>query len=282
MGAIAAALGASLSWTGATSWLAWPARTTPVLTVVRISSVAGLCAIALIVLLRGEGASDPAFALYGAAAGVLFAGSIAAFYRGLAVAQMSRVAPVVAAAPMIPAIFGHLQGDRLSAAQSLGIVLIVAGVALAAAERSSATPAPRLATGLGLAFGATVCFGVAIIFIDEASTSDPFWAALAVRIASTVAIVAAALAVRRFVPAPKASLPKLWPSSACSTPQASACSRWRRRRARSGSSPRPPGSCLLLYHRAARVGRLARAAASRPVPGHDGRDRRCLVLVSAA
>ena len=210
MGAIAAALGASLSW-GLCDFLAGLAsRTTPVLTVVRISSVAGLCAIALIVLLRGEGASDPAFALYGAAAGVLFAGSIAAFYRALAVAQMSRVAPVVAAAPMIPAIFGHLQGDRLSAAQSLGIVLIVAGVALAAAERSSATPAPRLATGLGLAFGATVCFGVAIIFIDEASTSDPFWAALAVRIASTVAIVAAALAVRRFVPAPKASLPKLW------------------------------------------------------------------------
>lgn len=210
MGVIAAALGASLSW-GLCDFLAGlVSRRTSVLTVVRISSVAGLCAITLIVLVRGEPAPSVAFAVYGTAAGVLFAGSIAAFYRALAVAQMSRVAPIVAAAPAIPAIFGHLQGDRLSAAQSSGIVLIVAGVALAAAERSPATPSPRLATGIGLALGATVCFGIGIIGIDKASVSDPFWAALAVRIASTVAIVAAALAARRFVAAPRSSLPTLW------------------------------------------------------------------------
>jgi drug/metabolite transporter (DMT)-like permease len=210
VGVIAAALGASLAW-GLCDFLAGLAsRSTPVLTVVRVSSLAGLCAIAAVVLLRGESAPGTAFAVYGAAAGVLFAGSIAAFYRALAVAQMSRVAPIVAAAPAIPAIYGHVQGDRLSAAQSSGIVLIVAGVALASAERSSGAPAPRLGTGIGLALAATVCFGVGIIGIDEASVADPFWAALAVRIGSTVAIVAAALAIRRFVPAPRAALPRLW------------------------------------------------------------------------
>jgi drug/metabolite transporter (DMT)-like permease len=141
---------------------------------------------------------------------VLFAGSIAAFYQALAVAQMSRVAPIVATAPVIPAIFGLLQGDELSTAQTSGIVLIVAGVALAAAERSPATPSRRVATGVGLAIAATACFGVAIIGVDKASASDPFWAALAVRVGTTMAIVAAALAVRRFVPAPRASLPALW------------------------------------------------------------------------
>jgi drug/metabolite transporter (DMT)-like permease len=211
VGAIASALGASLSW-GLCDFLAGLAsRRTPVLTVVRISSIAGLCAIVPVVVLRGQSAPGTSFVLYGVASGTLFAASIAAFYRSLAVTQMSRVAPIVAAAPAIPAVFGQIQGDRLSAAQTSGIVLIIIGVALAAAEsRSASVPSPRVAAGVGLALGATACFGVAIIALDEASAADPFWASLVVRIATTIAIVGAALALRRFVPAPRAWLPRLW------------------------------------------------------------------------
>jgi drug/metabolite transporter (DMT)-like permease len=209
VGAIAAALAASLSW-GVCDFLAGMAsRKTPVLTVLRVSGVVGLCAIAAVVLVRGRPAPDAGFALWGVAAGVLFAGAIGGFYRAMAVTQMARVAPIVAAAPAIPALFGHLQGDLLSAAQAVGLTLTILGVAVAASERRSGEAGASRA-GILLALGATACFGVGIIALDEASADDPFWAALALRAATTVTVVALAIALRRYVRAPQDSLPALW------------------------------------------------------------------------
>jgi drug/metabolite transporter (DMT)-like permease len=206
VGAIAAALAASLSW-GVCDFLAGMAsRKTPVLTVLRVSGVVGLCAIAAVVLIRGRPAPDAGFALYGAAAGVLFAGAIGGFYRAMAITEMGRVAPIVATAPAIPAVFGQLQGDRLSAVQAMGLALTIAGVAVAASEPRTGTSSRA---GVGLALGATVCFGLGIICLDEASTDDPFWAAFALRAATTATVVAAALATRRYLAAPRESLPVL-------------------------------------------------------------------------
>ena len=140
---------------------------------------------------------------------MLFAAAIAGFYRALAVTQMGRVAPIVAAAPVIPAVFGQITGQPLSAAQAGGIVLIVAGVAMAASE-SRGADSPRSAAGVGIALGATACFGVGIIALDEASASDPFWAALVLRFATTASVVLAAFAAGRYVPAPRERLPTLW------------------------------------------------------------------------
>ena len=208
MPAIAAALAASLSW-GLCDFLAGLlSRQTPVLTVLRVSGIAGLCAVAGVVIARGRPAPDVEFALYGVATGVLFAGAIGGFYRALAVTQMGRVAPIVATAPAIPAIFGHLHGDPMSAAQAAGIALTIAGVAVAASAPRSGERDAR--AGVGLALGATVCFGVGIIGLDEASTNDPFWAAFALRAATTATVVIAALVTRRYLPAPRESLPALW------------------------------------------------------------------------
>ena len=207
MGALASALGASLSW-GLCDFLAGlTSRKIPVLTVVRVSGIAGLGAIALVVLGRGRPLPDLEFVLYALAAGVLFAGAIAGFYRALAVSQMGRVAPIVAAAPAIPAVVGQLTGEPLTAAQAGGVALILVGVSMAASESRDCSS--RSALGVGLALGSTACFGVGILALDEASASDPFWAALVMRFATIGSVAAAALAVRRYLPAPRDRLPTL-------------------------------------------------------------------------
>lgn len=209
MAAIAAALAASFSW-GLCDFLAGlTSRSTPVLTVLRVSGFVGLCAVATVVLLLGRPAPDAEFVLWAVAAGILFAAAIGGFYRALAITQMARVAPIVAAAPAIPALFGHLQGDRLSAAQAAGLALTIVGVAVAASPpRSTETGSAR--AGVGLALAATACFGVGIIGLDEASADDPFWAALALRAATTATVVVAAVATGRLLRAPRESLPALW------------------------------------------------------------------------
>jgi drug/metabolite transporter (DMT)-like permease len=121
---------------------------------------------------------------------------------------MGRVAPIVAGAPAIPAVFGQLTGEPLTAAQAAGVALIVAGVSMAASE--SREPSGRSAAGVSLALGSTACFGVGILALDEASASDPIWAALVMRLATIAAVVAAALAVRQYLPAPRERLPTLW------------------------------------------------------------------------
>ena len=193
MTAIALALGASLSY-GLGDFLGGlKARSVHVITVLAISQVAGLVA----VLVWLAFARDPYPGWYAtaaaAAAGIGGAVGLAALYRGLAVGAMGVVAPVSATAAAIPFAVGVARGERPGALQLAGVVLALAGVALA--SREPAREGGGRAAGVGLALVAAVGFGTYFVFLDTAAEESVSWAVASARSASALLAVAVALAV---------------------------------------------------------------------------------------
>ena len=60
--------------------------------------------------------------------------ALSAFYRALAIGNMGVVAPISACSAIVPVAVGVATGDRPSALQTAGLVLALAGVALASRE----------------------------------------------------------------------------------------------------------------------------------------------------
>jgi drug/metabolite transporter (DMT)-like permease len=194
-------------------------RRIALLGVLLTSQVVGLALIGGFVALRGEGPPGGDFAVYAALGGLAGTVGIACFYRGLAVGAMGVVAPISGLAAALPVAVGIASGERPSALQLAGIVLALAGVALASREvdapgsdpAGERRPAPRarLAGGVGLALVSAVGFGTFFVFIDRASEGDPAWALLTSKVVglSVIVVLFAAL-----TPAPRparADLPAL-------------------------------------------------------------------------
>lgn len=190
------ALGASLSW-GLGDFLGGlRARRLPLLTVLVVSQAAGVASIALVVAARGEGAPGGRHLAYAALAGLVGAVGLAALYRGLAVGAMSVVAPLAATAAVVPVVAGLARGERPSAVQGAGIALALVGVLLAAREPSTGRGRSGVATGVGLALVAALCFGLLLVALDAASEGDALWATLAMRATSFSLLAVVALALR--------------------------------------------------------------------------------------
>jgi drug/metabolite transporter (DMT)-like permease len=190
------ALTASLSW-GLGDFLAGlRARRLPVVTVLVVSQAAGLASIALVVAIRGVGAPELNYLLFGALAGVAGAIGLAALYRGLAVGQMSIVAPISATAAVVPVVTDLAAGDRPSPAQAAGIGLAVAGVVLVSRSRSGRDGNRHAGEGVALALVAALAFGLLLVALGEASAGDPYWGTLAMRGTSFSLLVLAALLLR--------------------------------------------------------------------------------------
>ncbi|HEY7562577.1 MAG TPA: DMT family transporter [Gaiellaceae bacterium] len=188
------ALGASLSW-GLGDFLAGlRSRSLPVLTVLVVSQAAGLLTIALVVAARGAGPPDARYIGYAVLAGLCGACGLAALYRGLAVGDMSVVAPISATAAVVPVVAGVVSGERPSALQGLGVGLALAGVALTAHE--SGTGGGGAATGVGLALVAALSFGLVLVALGAASEGDALWGTLSMRATSFSTLAVAALLVR--------------------------------------------------------------------------------------
>jgi drug/metabolite transporter (DMT)-like permease len=188
------ALGASLTW-GVGDFLAGlRSRSLPVLTVLVVSQAAGFLTIALVVAARGTGPPDARYLGYAVLAGLCGAAGLAALYRGLAVGDMSVVAPISATAAVVPVIAGLVSGERPSVLQGLGVALALAGVALTAHESGTGGGGP--ATGVGLALVAALSFGLVLVALGAASEGDALWGTLSMRSTSFSTLVVAALLVR--------------------------------------------------------------------------------------
>lgn len=81
---------------------------------------------------------------WGALAGLLNTASTLALYRSFEIGKMSIVAPISAGYPALTMVLSALTGERLTAARSFGITLIVMGVMVVARGESAAGDAPRL------------------------------------------------------------------------------------------------------------------------------------------
>lgn len=188
--AIALALAVSVSW-GLGDFLGGlKSRSLQVLTVLAISQAAGFAAV--LVWLTAAGADFPRWTslAYAAAAGVGGCVGLGALYRGMAVGAMGVVAPISALSAAIPFTVGVASGERPGALQIGGIVLALAGVALASREPSHR--GGGRAAGVGLALVAACGFGLYFVFLDRAAAeSVPYAVATARGVSSLIAITAA-------------------------------------------------------------------------------------------
>jgi drug/metabolite transporter (DMT)-like permease len=205
--AIALALAASLAW-GLGDFLAGvKSRTLRVLTVLAISQALGFAAVLVWLTASGDSAPSGQATLTAVAAGVGVCLGLGALYRGMAVGAMAIVAPVSAVSAVIPFIFGVASGERPGALQVAGIVLALAGVALASRE-----PAERgggRAAGVGLALVAALGFGLYFVFLDRAAEESVPWAVATARGTSSAIAVAVAVAVSASLRPSRVHLPAL-------------------------------------------------------------------------
>jgi drug/metabolite transporter (DMT)-like permease len=194
--AVLLSLASSLSF-GVADFLGGVAsRRLAVVTVLLLSQAAGLAGIAVLVAARADAPPDAVFVPLAALSAVLGTAGVAALYRGLATGLMSVVAPIAAAAAVIPVVAGALRGEAPTALQNGGIALTLGGVVLVSRTRAAHGAGARLAAGAGLGLTAAVLFGLFLVSFEAASENDPYWAVLALRVASVALLLGAAAVLR--------------------------------------------------------------------------------------
>jgi drug/metabolite transporter (DMT)-like permease len=174
------ALGASVAW-GASDFLGGlAARRLPVLVVLLGAQVVGLALAAIAWALAGPGGPPPGAIGLGAAAGIAELMGFACLYRGLAIGEMSAVAPLAALTPVLPVAVAVGGGEQVAALEAGGMLLAILGSAVTAADPGSR----RVVQGAGLGLGAALCFGVFFLLLGDASELDGPTAVLSGRLAS--------------------------------------------------------------------------------------------------
>lgn len=184
------------------------ARRLAVLTVLAISQAVGLAGVVVWVVAVGESFPGIVELVPAAAAGVAAMVGLAALYRGLAIGAMGIVAPISAAAPVVPLAVDAARGEVPGAVQWLGVVLVVLGIVVLSWE-PRAVGSGRLAAGAGLAVFAALAFGVFFVGIDASADESTVWTVAAARLASVPVAVTAAIVTGATLAPPRSALPLL-------------------------------------------------------------------------
>lgn len=178
-----------------------------VLTVLLVSQAIGLVGLALWVGALREpfpGLLAVAPALGAGAAGFV---GLGALYRGLAIGAMGIVAPISAAAPVIPLTVDLARGSGPSSLQWAGVVLVLTGVAVVSREPTHGER--RFAVGVGLAVLAALGFGFFFVTLDAAADESVPWAVLVARGSGVLFVLVVVLAVTAPLRPPRVVLPAL-------------------------------------------------------------------------
>ena len=191
MVALTLALGASIAW-GASDFLGGLAtRRLPVVVVLLGAQAVGL-ALAATAWALAEPQLPPLEAIaLGVGAGLAELLGFACLYRGLAIGEMTAIAPLAALTAVLPVTVAVGGGEQVAALEAGGMLLAIAGSAAAAADPASRRPA----RGAGLGIGAALCFGAFFVLLGEASESNAPAAVLFGRVGS-VAVLAVLVAGR--------------------------------------------------------------------------------------
>jgi drug/metabolite transporter (DMT)-like permease len=127
------------------------------------------------------------YLLVAAAAGVVATASLATFYRAMADAPLSLVAPITAGGTGIPVLVGIARGEHLSAVQVAGIAVTLIGVILACGpEFRAGVPVRRQAVVFAIV--AAAGFGVAYTLLALAAGTDLYGTLLLQRIGGLVVL----------------------------------------------------------------------------------------------
>ena len=131
---------------------------------------------AVVAVLLFPGAGPAAAPLWwGALSGVGSALGVLALYQGLAVANMSVVAPLCGVVTcVIPAAVGVALGNRLTVIELVGILLTIPAVGLVS-RQSSADPHEHGTTGIAYGLTAGAGFGLLFVALDQAGSRHGAW-----------------------------------------------------------------------------------------------------------
>ena len=181
----------------------------PVLSVMLVSQPLGFLLVLVLALAVG-GAVPPGPDMAAAAAGgVSGVFALSCFFRAMAIGPMSIVAPIASTGAVVPIVVGLARGEQPGGLQVAGLVIAMAGIALAVreAEHPHGVAVPKLSVALAALAG--LGFGGFFVGIDAAASGDAFWAATAARGGGSAVLVVAALALPRMVAVGRAALPAL-------------------------------------------------------------------------
>jgi drug/metabolite transporter (DMT)-like permease len=200
------ALLAALMW-GAGDFLGGIAsRRIGVLCVLALSQAVGLVGVVLWVVIARDPFPGVPELLPAAAGGVAGVVGLAALYRGFAVGAMGIVAPISAAAPIVPLAVDAAHGITPGAFQWLGVAFVLVGVVTLSRERSPLGER-RLASGVALAVVAALGFGAFIVGLDAGSDQSAPWAVVAARTTSVALVLIVVVVTSASLAAPR----RLWP-----------------------------------------------------------------------
>jgi len=183
-------------------------RRLAVVTVLAISQAAGLVAVYIWVALSGDAFPGVEQIWPAAAGGVLALVGLAALYRAFALGAMGIVAPISAAAPIVPLAVDAARGRVPNTVEWIGVALVLTGIVVLSLEHST-DGRQRIAAGAGLAVVAALGFGLFFVGIDAGADQSASWAVAAARTASVPIAVIAALVSRTPLVAPRRMLPLL-------------------------------------------------------------------------
>ena len=202
------ALSGALFW-GAGDFLGGlAARRIAVLTVLAVSQAIGLAGVVLWVLVARDPFPGVGELLPAAGAGAAGLIGLGALYRGFAVGAMGIVAPISAAAPLVPLGADAMQGIVPGRLQCLGVALVLTGI-VALSREPSGRPGQRVAAGAGLAVLAALGFGLFIVGLDAGADESAPWAVVAARSASATLAVIAVLFTSAPLRPPRQLLPAI-------------------------------------------------------------------------
>ena len=178
--------------------------------VLLVGQIAATLVALVAVAVAGEAVPGGRAIALAALAGVGNAIGLAGFLRATELGPVSIVAPIGNTGTIIPVVYGLAIGEALHALEAIGIVLAIAGAALAARvpeqHRESHHDIRRC---LPFAIGGAVGFGVLLTALPPASEDGRFWALLDARIALVAFLVLLVAGRRQSVRVPASALPRL-------------------------------------------------------------------------
>lgn len=174
-------------------------RRASVFAVTVISQLAGLLAL-LIILSLTHWRLAQSDIIYGALAGLCAGVGLAIFYHALAVGRMGIVSPITAVlASAVPVVASLVRGERLHLIQSIGIAVALVSIVLIAASFEEGGKREIATAGLREALVAGVIIGGFILFLSRAQPASGLAILLPARIASVLALLTIATALRSVV-----------------------------------------------------------------------------------
>jgi drug/metabolite transporter (DMT)-like permease len=128
----------------------------------------------------------------------------------MSIGPMSIVAPVASIGTVVPVIVGVARGEDPGALQAAGILVALAGIALAVRETQHPHGVTVSSRAVALAALSGIGFGAFFVGIDSAASQDPAWAIVAARAGGVALILAAAAAQPASVTFSTSALPILF------------------------------------------------------------------------